>query len=59
MAIETGMRRGELLNLNWKDINLDKQVAHLEMTKNGTKRDVPLSSKAIETLGSLPHEICR
>ena len=57
MAIETGMRRGELLNLSWKDIDLDKQVAHLEMTKNGTKRDVPLSSKAIETLGSLPHEI--
>ena len=57
MAIETGMRRGELLNLSWKDIDLDRQVAHLEMTKNGTKRDVPLSSKAIETLGSLPHEI--
>ena len=56
MAIETGMRRGELLNLNWNDIDLDKQVAHLEMTKNGTKRDVPLSSKAVETFGSLPHE---
>jgi len=57
MAIETDMRRGELLNLSWKDIDLDKHVAYLEMTKNGTKRDVPLSSKAIETLGSLPHEI--
>ena len=57
MAIETGMRRGELLNLSWENVDLDKRVAHLEMTKNGTKRDVPLSSKAIETLSTMPHEI--
>lgn len=50
LAIETGMRRGELLSLRWQHIDLDKRVAHLQMTKNGTSRDVPLSSRAVETL---------
>ena len=57
IAIETGMRRGELLNLTWEDVDLDLRVAHLDMTKNGSKRDVPLSSEAINLLRSLPHDI--
>jgi integrase len=57
IAIETGMRRGELLRLTWEDVDLDLRVAHLDMTKNGSKRDVPLSSEAINLLRSLPHDI--
>jgi integrase len=57
IAIETGMRRGELLSLAWEDVDLDLRVAHLDMTKNGSKRDVPLSSEAINLLRSLPHDI--
>ena len=57
IAIETGMRRGELLRIVWEDIDLDLRVAHLDMTKNGSKRDVPLSSEAINLLRSLPHDI--
>ena len=57
LAIETAMRRGELLNLKWEDIDLEKQVAHLEMTKNGSKRDVPLSKRAKEILSGMPHSI--
>ncbi|GJE61681.1 Tyrosine recombinase XerC [Methylobacterium trifolii] len=53
LAIETGMRRGELLGLRWEHIDLDKRVAHLPQTKNGTSRDVPLSSRAVETLRGL------
>jgi len=53
LAIETGMRRGELLGLEWKHINLDTRVAHLPLTKNGESRDVPLSTPAVETLKSL------
>ncbi len=49
------MRRGELLKLKWEDIDLEKQVAHLEMTKNGSKRDVPLSKRAKEILSGMPH----
>lgn len=50
LAIETGMRRGELLSLRWEHVNLEQRVAHLPLTKNGTSRDVPLSTRAVETL---------
>ena len=49
-AIETGMRRGEILGLEWTLVNFNKRVALLPMTKNGTSREVPLSSKAIAIL---------
>lgn len=50
LALETAMRLGELLSLEWKNIDLKKRIARLPDTKNGETRDVPLSSKAIETL---------
>lgn len=46
LAVETGMRRGELLSLDWQHIDLGTQIAHLPLTKNGEPRDVPLSSRA-------------
>ena len=57
LAIETGMRRGELLSLEWANINLNRRTCHLPMTKNGTSRDIPLSSRAIETLLDLPRNL--
>lgn len=50
LAIETGMRRGELLALDWAHIDLERGIAHLPMTKNGEPRDVPLSTRARDTL---------
>lgn len=46
-AIETAMRQGEILALEWKHIDLDKGTAHLPETKNGTARTVPLSLAAV------------
>lgn len=57
MAIESAMRRGEILSLRWENIDLAKRVAHLPITKNGTSRDVPLSLRAVQTLQSLPRSI--
>ncbi len=53
-AIETAMRAGEIQSLTWDNINLEKRTAFLPMTKNGTSRKVPLSSKAIALIKALP-----
>ena len=53
LAIETAMRRGELLSLTWFNIDLERQIAHLPLTKNGEPRDVPLSTRAVEILSEL------
>ncbi len=54
LALETGMRRGELLSLCWENIDLRRRVAYLPMTKNGDNRGVPLSSRSLELLQQLP-----
>ncbi|MDA8716513.1 site-specific integrase [Alphaproteobacteria bacterium] len=51
-AIETGMRRGEILGLEWQLVDFKKHTALLPLTKNGTSREVPLSPKAIDILSS-------
>lgn len=42
LAVATGMRQGEILNLKWKDVDLGYQRITLGHTKNGEKRVVPL-----------------
>lgn len=49
-AVETAMRRGELLDLMWENVNLDRRTAFLPDTKNGESRTVPLSTTALEIL---------
>ncbi len=56
LAMETAMRQGEMLSLTWGDIDLDKRIAHLDMTKNGESRDVPLSSRALDALEALKQQ---
>ncbi len=53
LAIETGMRQGEVVGLLWQHIDLKHRVAHLPLTKNGEARSVPLSSKATAVLAVL------
>jgi len=60
MALETAMRKGELLDLRWKDIDFDK---HQMKCKNKDPkgetlvRYVPVSSRAIEILNQLPRSV--
>ena len=49
-ALETAMRRGEILNLKWSDIDRSNQLATLRETKNGHSRYVPLTKKAMAAL---------
>ena len=54
IAIETAMRRGEILNLEWQHIDWKKQRALLPMTKNGRSRWVPLSEPALKHIEQTP-----
>lgn len=54
LAIETGMRAGEIVGLQWFQIDLNEKVIRLNKTKNGCKRVVPLSLAAEDLLRSLP-----
>lgn len=51
-AIETAMRAGEICGLLPRDIS--GRVATLTETKNGTRRKVPLTKRAVELLELLP-----
>jgi integrase len=55
-AIETGMRRGELMGLKWADIDLPNRRVYLHTSKNGEPRQVPLSKRAIAVLKGLDKE---
>ena len=52
-AVETGMRRSEILKLKWDDVNLDTGIASLYDTKNGDDRHIPLTKIAIQLLSNL------
>jgi integrase len=55
-AIETGMRRGELMGLKWVDIDIPNRRAYLHTSKNGEPRLVPLTKRAIAVLQGLNNE---
>lgn len=50
LAVETGIRRGELASLQWENIDLEKKTAHLPRTKTDIPRTIPLSKTAIAAL---------
>ena len=54
IAIETAMRRGEILGLLWTNIDGRKQRAFLPITKNGRSRWVPLSELALKHIDQVP-----
>lgn len=56
LAIETAMRRSEILSLYWDDVFLEDRFVRLHDTKNGESRDVPLSNKAHDVLKGLPQD---
>lgn len=67
LAINTGMRQGEILNLFWEEppsppktgawgvVELDRQRVVLHRTKNGSRRVLPLTAQTIESIQSIPH----
>lgn len=53
LALSTGMRQAEILNLTWADIDLNKERIILLETKNGEIRQVSISGHALELIKSL------
>lgn len=65
-SLETALRRGELLGLEWRSVDLEARTIHVcqvldqrsaevqKSTKNKTSRYVPLTSRAVEILRNLP-----
>lgn len=48
LALLTGMRFGEIVNLRWEDIDYTGQTITLEKTKNGERRILPLTPAVIK-----------
>lgn len=57
LALETAMRQGEILNLEWQNVDLAEQTAFLPSTKNGEPRTVPLSRRAVAILEAMPRPV--
>ena len=53
LALETAMRRGEIVGLEWERVHVKESAVQLTRTKTGTPRGVPLSSRARATLTAL------
>ncbi len=55
LALHTGMRKGELLGLEWRRVDLQTALVHLEPgnTKTGKRRSVPLNKVAMAAMNRM------
>lgn len=56
-ALETAARRGEILALKWADVDLNRCIARLNITKTDRPRTIPLSPACIAMLKGLPRTL--
>jgi integrase len=55
-ALNTGMRRGEILALRWKDVDLDNRKITVRNTKNNESRVIPINRTLYQELSNLSKE---
>lgn len=48
IALFTGMRRGEILGLRWENVDFQKNLIRLKITKNGSPHIVPMTRSITE-----------
>ena len=48
VALHTGMRRGEILDLRWQNVDLLKRLIRIVKSKNGEKRTIPMSNTLVD-----------
>jgi len=56
-ALATGCRRGEILSLKWVHVDLKHGFIHLEDTKNGERRDIPINDALAATLQNITRRL--
>jgi integrase len=56
VALNTGMRKSEVLGLEWDRVNFSCGVLQFEKTKNGSRREVPMNQAVYDVLSALPKE---
>ncbi|MCX5657771.1 MAG: site-specific integrase, partial [Candidatus Omnitrophica bacterium] len=65
VALNTGMRKGEILGLKWHDVDFRQGIIYLLDTKNGEKREIPMNEQAKTALIRVrkhpdsPHIFCK
>lgn len=53
VALHTGMRRGEIFNLKWFDLDFNRNLIQIRESKSGKKRLVPMNETVQNLLGNL------
>ena len=56
-ALQTGARRGELINLRWADVDMKARTVTFRQTKNGDARTVPMTATLRDLLQTLPRPL--
>jgi integrase len=56
LALYTGMRRGELFKLKWKDIDTDRGFIHITDPKGGPDQTIPLNDAARAVFKTIPKD---
>jgi integrase len=56
MALYTGMRRGEMIKLQWDDVDLERGFIHIRAPKGGKDQKIPINSMARDLLENLPRK---
>ena len=56
VALETGLRKGELLGLTWDRVDMSRGVLRLEVTKSGRRREVPMRQAVYDVLAAIPEK---
>jgi len=56
VALNTGMRKNEILSLRWKDVDFIKGFIHIADSKSGRSRNIPMNGLVFETLHAMDRQ---